>query len=75
MLCCSTTWTTTLAEVVQLNQGRAVQEASGNMTAERLLALDRIGIDIVSIGGLIHQATWADLSMRFDGASGHIDQT
>jgi nicotinate-nucleotide pyrophosphorylase (carboxylating) len=56
----------TLAEAVHINQGRAVLEASGNMTAERLPALDKIGIDIVSIGGLIHQATWADLSMRFD---------
>lgn len=56
----------TLAEAVRINQGRALLEASGNMTAERLPALADIGIDIVSIGGLIHQATWADLSMKFD---------
>ncbi|MFT4976204.1 MAG: nicotinate-nucleotide pyrophosphorylase (carboxylating) [Myxococcota bacterium] len=56
----------TLARAVEINQGRAILEASGNMTADRLPALARIGIDIVSIGGLIHQATWSDLSMRFD---------
>jgi len=56
----------TLREAVRINNGRALLEASGNMSAERLPALAEIGIDIVSIGGLIHQATWADLSMRFD---------
>ena len=55
-----------LAQAVALSQGRALLEASGNMTAARLPRLAEIGIDIVSIGGLIHQATWADLSMKFD---------
>ena len=39
-------------------------EASGNMTKERILEIENIGIDIVSMGGLIHQATWADLSLK-----------
>lgn len=54
-----------LEEAVRINQGRILLEASGNMTADRLPAISAMGIDIVSIGGLIHQATWADLSMRF----------
>ncbi|RME25235.1 MAG: carboxylating nicotinate-nucleotide diphosphorylase [Deltaproteobacteria bacterium] len=45
-------------------QGRVLVEASGNMDAARLPALARLGVDLVSIGGLIHQATWADLSMK-----------
>ena len=39
-------------------------EASGNMTKERILEIEDIGIDIVSMGGLIHQATWSDLSLK-----------
>jgi nicotinate-nucleotide pyrophosphorylase (carboxylating) len=54
----------TLREAVAINAGRARLEASGNMTAERLRRLVGIGIHQVSMGGLIHQARWADLSMR-----------
>lgn len=50
---------------VALNQGRVLIEASGNMNRERILQIQDIGIDVVSMGGLIHQATWADLSMKF----------
>ena len=56
----------TLAEAVRINEGRAVLEASGNMNAERLRSIRDIGLDLVSMGGLIHQATWADLSMKLD---------
>ena len=55
-----------MAAIVSELRGRAVFEASGNMTADRLPRLADIGIDVVSIGGLIHQARWADLSMKFD---------
>lgn len=47
--------------------GRVVLEASGNMTAERIARIADIGLDFVSMGGLIHQSRWADLSMRIDG--------
>jgi nicotinate-nucleotide pyrophosphorylase (carboxylating) len=40
-----------------------ILEASGGMTAERLRAIAAIGLDLVSMGGLIHQARWVDLSM------------
>jgi len=42
----------------------AVLEASGNMTAERIATLHGVGLDVVSVGGLIHHADWADLSLR-----------
>lgn len=45
---------------------RAVVEASGNMTAERIARIAGFGLDFVSMGGLVHQARWADLSMRID---------
>lgn len=45
---------------------RMVLEASGNMTGERIARIAGIGLDFVSMGGLVHQARWADLSMRID---------
>ena len=51
-------------EAVKVSAGRVMLEASGNMNRERLLRIQDIGIDVVSMGGLIHQATWADLSMK-----------
>lgn len=56
----------TLREAVRINAGRAILEASGNMTAERVARLGDVGIDFVSMGGLIHQSRWVDLSMRID---------
>ena len=58
----------TLRAAVLLTAGRALLEASGNMNAERIATLGDIGIDMVSMGGLIHQSRWVDLSMRIDAA-------
>jgi nicotinate-nucleotide pyrophosphorylase (carboxylating) len=41
-------------------------EASGNITRERLPRLAALGLDLVSMGGLIHQARWVDLSMKIE---------
>jgi nicotinate-nucleotide pyrophosphorylase (carboxylating) len=40
-----------------------ILEASGNMTPERIRGLRDIGLDVVSAGGLVHQARWVDLSL------------
>lgn len=59
--------TSTLATAVGMARSHRpdiLLEASGNMTAERLSSLQNIGLSYVSMGGLIHQARWADLSMR-----------
>lgn len=53
-----------LKAAVEIAQGRLLLEASGGMTPERLPLLEGIGLDRVSMGGLIHQARWVDLSMR-----------
>ncbi|MCO4743642.1 MAG: carboxylating nicotinate-nucleotide diphosphorylase [Proteobacteria bacterium] len=44
---------------------RVVLEASGNVTPERIRGIAEKGldIDVVSSGGLIHQARWIDLGM------------
>ena len=41
-----------------------VLEASGNMSPERIAAIRGFGLDLVSAGGLVHQARWADLSLK-----------
>lgn len=53
-----------MAEVIAHLRGRALFEASGNITRERLPGLAALGLDLVSMGGLIHQARWVDLSMK-----------
>jgi nicotinate-nucleotide pyrophosphorylase (carboxylating) len=40
-----------------------ILEASGNITPERITRIRDLGLDVVSSGGLIHQAVWVDLSM------------
>lgn len=57
-----------LREAVRVAGGRVLLEASGNMTADRVAALADSGLDFVSMGGLIHQARWADVSMRLERA-------
>ncbi len=42
---------------------RVVVEASGNMNPTRIAAIRHLGLDVVSAGGLIHQARWVDLSL------------
>lgn len=57
----------TLAEAVRRTRERkphVVLEASGNITPERVAAIKDIGLDVVSAGGLVHQARWADLSLK-----------
>jgi len=43
---------------------RVVLEASGNMNPQRIAAIREFGLDFVSVGGLIHQARWVDLSLK-----------
>jgi nicotinate-nucleotide pyrophosphorylase (carboxylating) len=41
-------------------------EASGNITKERVKAVAQTGVDAMSCGSLIHQATWLDFSMKME---------
>ena len=42
-----------------------ILEASGNMSPERIREIRHLKLDVVSAGGLIHQARWVDLSLKF----------
>jgi len=41
-------------------------EASGNITEKTILSYLNSGINAISSGSIIHQATWLDFSMKFD---------
>jgi nicotinate-nucleotide pyrophosphorylase (carboxylating) len=41
-------------------------EASGNINLETIVEYAKTGVDAISSGSIIHQATWLDFSMRFD---------
>jgi nicotinate-nucleotide pyrophosphorylase (carboxylating) len=56
-----------IKEVVRLRDNLSPStliEVSGNVTLERLPRLVELGVDAVSSGALIHQATFKDFSMK-----------
>jgi len=57
--------TATVVEAVRRVQKRALLEASGGITLERVADLARAGVDAISVGALTHSAPAADLSLDF----------
>lgn len=55
---------TTMQEAVRLINGRALTEASGNMTLERLRDVALTGVDFISSGALTHSVKALDISQR-----------
>lgn len=56
--------TQAMAEAVVHINGRAVVEASGNVSLSTLNAIAATGVDVISCGALTHQARSVDLSMQ-----------
>lgn len=55
-----------MREAVKLIAGRAIVEASGNMTLDRISDVAFTGVDIISIGAITHSAPSVDISMKID---------
>jgi len=53
-----------LRRAVQVTHGRALLEASGNITLETVRAVAETGVDRISVGGLTKHIRAVDLSMR-----------
>ena len=51
------------SEAVHAINGRALVEASGNMSLDRVRAVAETGVDFISVGALTHSVSAADLSM------------
>lgn len=55
-----------MAECVKYIDGRALTEASGNITLDNIREKAKSGVDIISMGSLTHSVTAFDISMRID---------
>ena len=54
-----------LREAVKRTAGRAVLEASGNVTADTIAAIAATGVDLISSGAITHSAKCLDLGLDF----------
>jgi len=52
-----------MREAVQLIAGRALVEASGGITLERIRAVAETGVNVISCGAITHSATALDISL------------
>jgi len=57
--------TATVEEAVRRTRGRALLEASGGITLERIPELARAGVDAISVGALTHSTPAADIGLDF----------
>ncbi|MGI6122950.1 MAG: carboxylating nicotinate-nucleotide diphosphorylase [Acetivibrionales bacterium] len=55
-----------MKEAVEYINGRALTEASGNVTADNLADVAKSGVDLISSGSLTHSVKAADISLRFE---------
>lgn len=56
-----------MRQAVAINGGRAVLEASGNVSLETIRGIAETGVDRISVGALTKDVKALDLSMRFIG--------
>ena len=54
-----------MAVAVRMAQGKAVTEASGNITLRTVRAAAASGVDLISVGALTHSAKDLDISLEF----------
>ena len=55
-----------LREAVERTQGRALLEASGNVTLQTAPAIAETGVDLISVGWITHSAPCLDLGLDFE---------
>ena len=55
-----------MAQAVKITNGKALLEASGNVTAETIRGIAETGVDIISLGALTHSVKAFDISMKID---------
>lgn len=51
---------------VKTTRGRALLEASGNITLDNIRSVAETGVDFISTSAPLHSSRWADLSLLFD---------
>ncbi len=53
-----------MTQAVKITNGRALLEASGNITIDNIRRIAETGVDLISIGALTHSARAVDISMK-----------
>lgn len=55
-----------MKQAVELIAGKAVTEASGNVTLDNIESVAATGVDIISVGAITHSVKAMDISMKFE---------
>ena len=55
-----------MKKAVEITDGRALLEASGNVTADNIHSVAETGVDIISLGALTHSVKCFDISMKIN---------
>ncbi len=55
-----------MKEAVEITNGKAKLEASGNVTSKTIRAIAETGVDIISMGALTHSVKAFDISMKIE---------
>lgn len=55
-----------MKKAVEITNGRALLEASGNVTEQTIRSIAETGVDIISLGALTHSVKAFDISMKID---------
>jgi nicotinate-nucleotide pyrophosphorylase (carboxylating) len=58
--------TSAIVEASKRARGRAMLEASGGITLERVPEIARAGVDVISVGALTHSVSAADIGLDFE---------
>lgn len=53
-----------MKQAAEITDGKALLEASGNVTAENIRSVAETGVDIISLGALTHSVKCFDISMK-----------
>ncbi|MBQ8905660.1 MAG: carboxylating nicotinate-nucleotide diphosphorylase [Ruminococcus sp.] len=55
-----------MTQAVKITDGKALLEASGNVTTENIRSIAETGVNLISLGALTHSVTCFDISMRIE---------
>ena len=56
-----------MREAVKIAEGRALTEASGNVTLENVREIAETGVDLISVGSLTHSVRALDIGLDYEG--------
>jgi len=54
----------TMQEAVNLVQGKAIVEVSGQVNLNTIEAIAQLGVDLISVGSITHSAKAVDISLQ-----------